>query len=61
MMIELIRGARSIRHWLTVEQMLLDLKGKQVVLEIGDKMIVTEEHPKLVPLRSFKEFDPRDK
>ena len=51
MMIELIRGARSERHWLTVEQMLLDLKGKQVVLRVGDKMIVTDEKPMLVPLR----------
>jgi hypothetical protein len=49
MMIELIRNARSHTHWLTTEQMLKDLTAHRVVLQPGDKMIVTDEKPKLIP------------
>jgi hypothetical protein len=48
-MIELIRDARAEIVWITTEQMILDLKAKRVVLRAGDRMIVTDEKPKLVP------------
>ena len=47
-MIELIRDARAEIVWVTTEQMILDLKAKRVVLQPGDKMIVTDEKPRLV-------------
>jgi len=53
--IELIRDHRTEIVWITTEQMILDLKAKRVVLQPGDRMVVTDEQPKLVafPRRSI--------